>query len=40
MSSSLWMLVAILAMVAFEMIILGLFAGDAIQSYKFFWVLD
>jgi uncharacterized membrane protein len=35
-----WMLIVVLAIVAFSIRVLGLFAGDAIKSSRFSWMLD
>ena len=35
-----WMLIAVLAAAAFSIRLLGLIAGDAIRSSRYFWVLD
>jgi len=35
-----WMLIVVLAVAAFSIRVLGLFAGDAIRSSRFSWVLD
>lgn len=35
-----WMLIVVLAIAAFSIRVLGLFAGDAIKSSRFSWVLD
>lgn len=35
-----WMLIVVLAVAAFSIRALGLFAGDAIKSSRFAWVLD
>lgn len=35
-----WMLIAVLAIAAFSIRVLGLFAGDAIKSSRFSWMLD
>ncbi|MEH6525923.1 MAG: AzlD domain-containing protein [Sneathiella sp.] len=35
-----WMLILVLAIAAFSIRVLGLFAGDAIKSSRFSWMLD
>ena len=35
-----WMLILVLAVAAFSLRVLGLFAGDAIKSSRFAWMLD
>lgn len=35
-----WMLIVVLAVAAFSIRVLGLFAGDAIKSSRYSWVLD
>ncbi len=40
MSFSFWMLIVILAVAAFSIRVLGLFAGSSIRSSRFSWVLD
>lgn len=40
MSVSFWMLIVVLAVAAFSIRVLGLFAGDSIRSSRFSWVLD
>lgn len=35
-----WMLIGVLAVAAFSIRVLGLFAGDAIKSSRFSWMLD
>lgn len=40
MTFSFWMLIVVLAIAAFSVRVLGLFAGDAIKSSRFSWVLD
>ena len=35
-----WMLIAVLAITAFSIRVLGLIAGDAIRSSRYSWVLD
>lgn len=35
-----WMLIVVLAIAAFSIRVLGLFAGDAIRASKYAWVLD
>lgn len=35
-----WMLIVVLAVAAFSIRVLGLFAGDAIKSSRFAWMLD
>lgn len=35
-----WMLIVVLAIAAFSIRVLGLFAGDAIKSSRFSWMLD
>jgi uncharacterized membrane protein len=40
MTISYWLLILVLAIAAFTIRVLGLFAGDAIKSSRFNWVLD
>lgn len=40
MSLSFWMLIAVLAVAAFSIRVLGLFAGDSIRASRLSWVLD
>ncbi|GHB39580.1 hypothetical protein GCM10007094_31330 [Pseudovibrio japonicus] len=40
MSFPFWMLIVVLAVAAFSIRVLGLFAGDTIRSSRFSWVLD
>lgn len=40
MTVSYWMLILVLAIAAFSIRVLGLFAGDAIKSSRAAWVLD
>ncbi len=40
MSFSYWMLIIVLAVTAFSIRALGLFAGDTIRTSRFSWVLD
>ncbi|MFT7593317.1 MAG: branched-subunit amino acid transport protein [Paracoccaceae bacterium] len=40
MSFSFWMLILVLAVAAFSIRVLGLFAGDKIRSSRVAWVLD
>ncbi|MGB0913459.1 MAG: AzlD domain-containing protein [Phaeobacter italicus] len=40
MTLSHWMLILLLAIAAFSIRVLGLFAGDAIRASRFAWVLD
>lgn len=40
MSISFWMLIGVLAVAAFSIRVLGLFAGDKIRSSRISWVLD
>ncbi|AZV78684.1 branched-chain amino acid transporter [Parasedimentitalea marina] len=40
MNFSFWMLIIVLAVAAFSIRVLGLFAGDTIRSSRFSWVLD
>jgi uncharacterized membrane protein len=35
-----WMLIAVLAVAAFSIRVLGLVAGDAIRSSRYSWILD
>ncbi len=35
-----WMLIGVLAIAAFSIRVLGLFAGDAIKSSRYAWILD
>lgn len=35
-----WMLIAVLAVAAFSIRVLGLLAGDAIKSSRYSWILD
>jgi len=35
-----WMLIGVLAVAAFSIRVLGLFAGDTIRASKFAWMLD
>lgn len=35
-----WMLIVVLAIAAFSLRVLGLFAGDAVKSSRFSWMLD
>lgn len=35
-----WMLIAVLAVAAFSIRVLGLIAGDAIKSSRYSWILD
>jgi len=35
-----WMLIAVPAVAAFSIRVLGLIAGDAIKSSKYAWILD
>ncbi|GAA6175614.1 AzlD domain-containing protein [Sulfitobacter pacificus] len=35
-----WMLIIVLAIAAFSIRVLGLFAGDAIKASRFSWILD
>ena len=35
-----WMLIIVLAVAAFSIRVLGLFAGDAIKSSRYAWILD
>ncbi|WP_310622055.1 AzlD domain-containing protein [Flexibacterium corallicola] len=40
MSSSFWMLIAILAVAAFSIRVTGLLAGDTIRRSRFSWILE
>lgn len=40
MNFSFWMLIVVLAIAAFSIRVLGLFAGGSIRSSRFSWVLD
>lgn len=40
MTLSHWMLILLLAIAAFSIRVLGLFAGDVIRASRFAWVLD
>lgn len=40
MTFSFWMLIGVLAIAAFSIRVLGLFAGDAIKASRFAWMLD
>lgn len=40
MTSSLWMLILVLAIAALSIRVLGLFAGDAIKASRMAWVLE
>lgn len=40
MSFPFWMLIVVLAVAAFSIRVLGLFAGDTIRTSRFSWVLD
>lgn len=40
MTFAFWMLIAVLAVAAFSIRVLGLVAGDAIKSSRYSWVLD
>ncbi len=40
MTSPFWLLILILAAAAFAIRVLGLFAGDAIKSSRFSWMLE
>ncbi|MBM1312367.1 AzlD domain-containing protein [Sulfitobacter mediterraneus] len=40
MTSSHWILIAVLAMAAFAIRVIGLFAGDAIRASRFAWILN
>ncbi|MDW3222930.1 MAG: AzlD domain-containing protein [Paracoccaceae bacterium] len=40
MSFPFWMLIVVLASAAFSIRVLGLYAGDALKSSRFTWVLD